>query len=282
MVTDPDLGTSAAVRATLLGTGTSVGVPIIGCDCPTCRSADPRDRRLRCSCLVETGGLSILIDTSPDFRQQSLRNGIERIDAVLYTHHHFDHIAGIDDLRPFLFVNRRPIPCFAHPATVSVLQDKYEYIFGGSPHPSAPGLDLRPVTGPFQVQGRNDEGAGSVDVIPLAAKHGELDILGFRIGPFAYLTDVSRLPEETIQAVGGVDVLILNALRFKPHVSHLSVSQAIEVARRVGARKTALIHMTHNVLHARDDAVLPPGIQFGYDGLRFEAQTSPRRSSPKD
>jgi phosphoribosyl 1,2-cyclic phosphate phosphodiesterase len=275
MTTDPDLGNPVSVRATLLGTGTSVGVPIIGCVCPTCRSTDPRDRRLRCSCLVETGGLSILIDTSPDFREQALHHGITRIDAVLYTHHHFDHIAGIDDLRPYLFVNHRPIPCFAHPVTTAVFRSKYEYIFGGAPHPSAPGLNLQQVDGPFRIHGRYDDAAGSVEVIPLAAKHGELDIFGYRIGPFAYLTDVSTLPEEAIPALEGVKVLILNALRFKPHVSHLSVPQAVALARRIGAPHTALIHMTHNVLHARDDAALPAGIQFGYDGLRFEMDSPP-------
>lgn len=259
---------SPAGRATLLGTATSVGVPVVGCRCPVCTSADPRDKRLRCSCLVEVNGLSVLIDTAPDFRAQALRAGIEQVDAVLYTHHHFDHIAGIDDLRPYLFYNRRPIPCYAHPGTADVFRRKYEYIFGNHPHPSAPSLEMHEVSGPFTVTGRYDANAAAdVAVVPLPAWHGALEILGFRIGSFAYLTDISYLPEETLARLTGVEELVLNALRFEPHPAHLSVPEAVQVARRVGARQTSLIHMTHDVLHARDDGSLPDGVRLAYDGL---------------
>jgi phosphoribosyl 1,2-cyclic phosphate phosphodiesterase len=256
------------LQVTLLGTGTSVGIPIIGCDCKTCTSDDPRDKRLRCSCLVEVNGLSILIDTSPDFRYQAIAHDIRHVDAILFTHHHFDHIAGIDDIRPYLFGNRKPIPCYAHPDAAASLEIKYDYIFGSTPHPSAPRLDLLVVREPFQVRGRNQSEA-TVDIVPIPVVHRELEIYGYRFGPFAYVTDASALATSAVDLLNGVDILVLNALRPRPHPSHLSVSQAIDAARRTGARMTYFIHMTHDILHARDNARLPAGFEYGYDGQHF-------------
>lgn len=253
------------VRITLLGTGTSTGVPVIGCACETCRSNDPRDRRLRCSCLVETGGLRILIDVGPDFRTQALRYGVDDVDAVLITHHHYDHVAGLDDLRPLLFRNRAPIPCHAIANTVETLTDMYPYIFRDGSYPGVARLSLETVEGPFPVFAR-DNGNRSVDVIPIPAMHGQLPVLGYRIGSFAYLTDVSDVPFASRHLLEDLDLLVLDALRERPHPMHLSFAQAVETAAEINARETWFVHMTHGVLHADVDAQLPDGMSLGWDG----------------
>ena len=256
------------LRVTLLGTGTSTGVPVIGCTCRVCRSSDPRDKRTRCACYIEANGLGILIDTGPDFRQQALREGIRRLDAVLYTHHHFDHVAGIDDLRPFFFENDRAIPCYAPPNTARALYRMYAYIFADGTYPGVPRLRLHAVEGPFEVTSRYGDG-GRVRVEPIEVLHGELPMYGYRIGRFAYLTDASRIPETSYERLRDLDVLVLDALRERPHPTHFSIDEAIRVARRIGARQTYFIHMTHDVLHAEVDARLPEGINLAYDGLWF-------------
>lgn len=261
---------TSAMRVTLLGTGTSTGVPVIGCSCRTCSSDDPRDRRSRCACYVEVDGLHLIIDTGPDFRRQALRAGIPRVDAVLYTHHHFDHVAGIDDLRPYFFTNRAPIPCFAPPNTARALRDRFKYIFQDGSYPGVPRLELHVVQAPFEVPNRYDPSAPSVEVAPIEVFHGDLPMYGYRIGRFAYLTDTSRIPEASFRLLDDLDVLVLDALRRAPHPTHLSINEAVDVARRIGARQTYFIHMTHNVLHAEEDARLPDGIALGYDGLAFE------------
>jgi phosphoribosyl 1,2-cyclic phosphate phosphodiesterase len=257
------------LTVTLLGTGTSTGVPVLGCDCEVCTSEDPKDARTRCSCYVRAGGMGILIDTGPDFRRQALREGIDRIDAVCYTHHHFDHVVGLDDLRPFFFENRRAMPCYAHPDTAAVLRRNYDYIFGDDPYPGAANVVLETVDGPFTVPSRYDE-AGSVPVDPLLLYHGDMPVYGYRIGGFAYLTDVSTIPEPSYDGLDDVDVLVLDALRPKPHPTHLSFDEAVEVARRIGARQTYFVHMTHNVRHAEANAALPDDMQLAYDGLTVD------------
>lgn len=257
------------MQVTLLGTGTSVGIPVIGCGCEACTSPDPRDTRLRCACHVQVNGLSIVIDTGPDFRRQVLQHEIHRLDAVLYTHHHFDHIAGMDDLRPFLFYNRTELPCYTHPQTAEILRDKQAYIFGPDRYPSAPRLKLHGVTSPFEVVSRYGAG-GSVEVVPIEVHHGDLPIYGYRIGRFAYLTDANRVPEASYEKLQGVSVLIIDALRHEPHPSHFTFDEAIQAARRIGARAAYFIHMTHSILHARDDETLPEGIHLGYDGLTLD------------
>lgn len=258
------------VTVTLLGTGTSTGIPVIGCGCRVCRSADPRDERTRCACLVRVGGLHLVIDTGPDFRRQALREGLGRVDAVLFTHHHFDHVAGVDDLRPFLFENRRPIPCYARPDTAAVLRRMFGYIFDDGTYPGVPDLALHEVTGAFDVAGRYEPGL-SVRVVPVEVFHGDMPLYGYRIGRFAYLTDTSRIPEASYAQLAGLDVLVLDALRRAPHPTHFSIDEAVAAARRIGARRTYLIHLTHSVLHAEEEARLPEGIRLGYDGLTFEA-----------
>lgn len=259
------------VKVTLLGTGTSTGVPVIGCACRVCRSSDPRDQRTRCACYIEVGGVHLVIDTGPDFRRQALREGLTRVDAVLFTHHHFDHIVGVDDLRPFLFDNRAPIPCYARPNTADVLRDMFRYIFTDGSYPGVPQLELHQVEAPFEVQSRYDK-AASVRVEPIDVFHGDLPLYGYRIGRFAYLTDTSRIPEASFSRLQGLDVLVLDALRHQPHRTHFSVEEAVAAARRIGARQTYFVHMTHSMRHAEEDARLPEGMSLGYDGLSFIAE----------
>ncbi|MDX1548754.1 MAG: MBL fold metallo-hydrolase [Rhodothermales bacterium] len=263
------------LRVTLLGTGTSTGVPVIGCRCRTCCSSDARDRRMRCACHVAVeapgGGpaLHLVIDTGPDFRQQALRAGIPRVDAVLFTHHHFDHVAGLDDLRPFFFGNKAPIPCYARPNTARVLRDRFRYIFEDGSYPGVPRLALHAVEEAFTVASRYGDAAPPARVVPVEVFHGDLPMYGYRLGRFAYLTDTNRIPEASYALLGDLDVLVLDALRHAPHPTHLSLDEAVAEAQRIGARQTYFIHMTHNVLHAEDDAALPPGINLAYDGLAF-------------
>ncbi|MEZ4701851.1 MAG: MBL fold metallo-hydrolase [Rhodothermales bacterium] len=258
-----------AVRVTLLGTGTSTGIPVIGCTCRVCLSGDPRDKRLRCACHVEVDGIHLLIDAGPDLRTQALHAGLTRIDAVLLTHHHFDHVVGLDDLRPFFFDNAASIPCYAHPDTAGVLRDMFSYIFSERTYPGVANLRMEAVVAPFEVKGRYDPGR-SVTVTPIEAFHGRLPLYGYRIGRFAYLTDTSRIPEESLALLKGLDVLVLDALRHEPHPAHFTIEQAIDVARAVGARQTYFIHMTHHILHAEEEARLPAGMALAYDGLTFD------------
>ena len=253
------------LRCTILGSGTSHGVPVIGCSCPTCRSSDPRDNRLRPSVLIETDENIILIDTSSDFRQQMLRARPERLDAVLYTHHHFDHIGGFDDLRQFNHIQHGPVECYGLKPTLEEIRVSFRYAFekdiqkgGGVPlvslHEITPG-----VIAPAGL---------TVQAIPVL--HGHLDILAYRVGDFAYLTDVSGIPEESYTALQGLEVLVLNALRHQRHPTHFNIGDAVRAAKRIGARSTFFTHMTHDVLHARDSELLPENIALAYDGLVIE------------
>lgn len=264
MATDPD-----RVRAELLGTGTSTGIPVIGCSCRVCRSDDPRDQRLRCSCHVEAAGVHLQIDTGPDFREQALRAGLRSIDAVLYTHHHFDHVAGIDDLRPFLFETRKPIPCYALPETAAVMRSMYGYIFQDGSYPGVPRLELHELHGPLRIASRTDP-ARSVLVEPLHVSHGSMTVAAFRIGRFAYVTDTNAIPVETERRLRGLDVLVLDALRATPHRAHFSIPEAVETARRLGPQRTVFVHMTHSVLHADASSALPDGMTLGFDGQVLE------------
>lgn len=258
------------MTVTFLGTGTSTGVPVIGCCCDVCQSSDPRDKRTRTSCHIQVDGLDILIDTGPDFRRQALRENLKRVDAVLLTHHHFDHVVGMDDLRPFFFDNKRPIPCYGRSNTTKVVSSMFTHIFGPNRYPGAARLELETVHGPFQVHGRYADNAGTVRVTPIEAVHGTLPLYGYRIGRFAYLTDTSDIPEASFDVLDDLDVLVLDGLRHESHPTHFSIPEAIQTARRIGARQTYLVHMTHSVLHAHEDERLPDGINLAYDGLSFQ------------
>jgi len=262
------------MRVTLLGTGTSTGVPVIGCPCRVCTSEDPRDQRTRTAALVEVDGLHLLIDTGPDFRTQALRERIGRVDAVLFTHHHFDHVVGADDLRPFLFSPRTPIPCYARPTTAAELRVILGYIFADGSYPGVPQLRLRPVVDPFVVESRSAFG-GCVEVTPIDVHHGDCTIYGYRIGRFAYLTDVSGIPGPSFALLEDLDVLVLDALRHRPHPTHFTIEQAVEAAQQVGARRTFFLHLTHDVLHVEAEAALPDGIRLGYDGLTLDVASAP-------
>jgi phosphoribosyl 1,2-cyclic phosphate phosphodiesterase len=256
------------MRLTLLGTGTSFGVPQIGCDCAVCRSTDPRDRRTRSAALLQAGEVSVLIDTPPELRLQLLTSGVTRLDAVLYTHEHADHVNGIDDLRIFTVRRADPLPLYGSAATVAFLREGYRYIFDHEVVPyagtSKPRLVLEEL-----VPSRVTRVAG-LDVLPLAFEHGHGKVLGFRIGPVAYLTDVKRVREPERAQLQGVELLVLNALWWRPHPTHLSIPEAIEAARAIGARRTVLTHLTHETGHADLAARLPEGIEPGYDGQTLE------------
>ncbi len=256
------------MKLTFLGTGTSFGVPQIGCGCDVCRSDDPRDKRTRSAVVVETGTGTILIDTPPELRLQLLTAGLTRVDAVVYTHEHADHVNGIDDLRLFTVRDRTPMPVYGPVETLDRLRTSFQYIFDESiaPHPgtSKPHLVPTPVE-----PGQEFEVAGQ-QVLPLAFAHGHLRVFGYRMGNLAYITDVKAVPLHKRDSLRDLDVLVLNALWWRPHPTHLSIAEAVRTAQDIGARRTYLTHLTHETGHAALNAELPPGISPAYDGLTVE------------
>jgi phosphoribosyl 1,2-cyclic phosphate phosphodiesterase len=249
-------------RVTFLGTGTSSGVPMIGCTCAVCTSADPRDRRLRPSIHLEVPGhASIVIDTTPDFRQQMLTARVTRIDAVLFTHSHADHILGLDDIRRYNWMQGGEVPCYATPATWEDIGRSFHYAFDGMKRKGGgiPLIDRRSVDGPFSV--------GGVRIVPVPLWHGDAPIIGFRFGSFAYLTDCNRLDDAAWPIVEGVGTLVIDALRDKPHPTHFTVAGAIEVIARLQPRRAYMTHMSHDLGHAATSARLPAGVELAYDGL---------------
>lgn len=253
------------MRVTFLGTGTSTGVPVATCDCEVCTSDDPRDRRLRPSVLLRWDDASVLIDTSTDLRQQALLHRIDRVDAVLYTHAHADHILGIDDLRLYNWRQRAPVPVYGSAPTLEAIRKTFWYVFEDGPSENTrPAIDCREIDAPFELFGR--------EILPVPVDHGSLPILGFRIGRFAYLTDVSHVSESSAALLAGLDVLVLNALRARPHPTHLSIEGAVAEAGRHGARRTLFTHMSHEVRYATVSAGLPPGVELAYDGLTVDVE----------
>lgn len=253
------------MRLLVLGSGTSFGVPVIGCACPVCRSSDPRDRRTRTSALIETDDQQrILIDTPPELRLQLLSAGVGQVDAVLYTHDHADHLHGIDDLRA-VSVRHGTLPLYGPPDTLERIRRRFPYIF--DPEVVPPRGTSKPELCPMPLEpGRVMEVAGT-DVLPLAVAHGSMTVYGYRVGPVGYVTDAKSLSEETIEALRGVRVLVVNALFEQPHPTHLSIPEAVEVARTVGAERTYLTHLTHRFSHAELTRRLPEGVEPAYDGL---------------
>lgn len=252
------------LTVTVLGSGTSHGVPMIACDCEICRSHDPRDKRTRPSILLAWGETRVLVDTSPELRLQCLANDVRRVDAVLFTHHHIDHVAGLDDIRRFNWLQEGSIPCYGQAATLERLRTMFAYVFDtADDYPSAkPHLTLHEIAGPFEIGGRR--------ITPIPLFHGTLPVLGFRVGKFAYCTDVNRIPDESFALLQGLDVLILDALRKRPHPTHFNLDQAVEHARRIGARQTFFTHIAHELGHEATNRELPAGMALAHDGQVVE------------
>lgn len=262
------------LRITVLGSGTSHGVPAIGCDCAVCRSSDPRDHRTRPSILIEVlsepatpfaGAVrSILVDTSTDLRAQALANDVRRVDAILFTHSHADHVFGMDDVRRYNQMQQSAIPVFADEETLAAVRRMFAYVFE-PPKQKGGGL---PQLVPFRIGGSFS--LGGVEVVPVPLFHGRLPVLGFRIGSFAYLTDCNRIPDESFALLDGVRTVILDALRHRPHSTHFSIGEAIEAFTRIGAERAYFTHICHDLAHAATSAQLPAGVELAYDGLVLE------------
>jgi phosphoribosyl 1,2-cyclic phosphate phosphodiesterase len=249
------------MRITVLGSGTSHGIPAVGCGCEVCCSPDPRDRRRRCSIVVEWAGQTLLVDTPPDLRLQVIESHVRRVDAILLTHSHADHIFGLDDVRRFNELQGGELPVYGRPDTLEDVRRAFRYVFvetqlgGGKPQ-----LSLRPVEG-----NRLDWQGLPIEFIPVF--HGRLEVLAFRFDRFAYVTDVSRIPPESLERLRGLDTLILDGLRWEPHPTHFSIDEAVEVARELAPRRTFLTHLAHTVPHAESERRLPPRVRLAYDGL---------------
>jgi phosphoribosyl 1,2-cyclic phosphate phosphodiesterase len=255
---------------TILGSGTSMGVPTIGCPCPVCTSSDPRDNRMRTSVLLSRNGENVLIDTTPDFRTQALRVGIQRVEAVLLTHGHADHVMGFDDLRPLSIERRRPMPVYGNAQTFAIIRRAFAYAFDGKPTlSSVPSVALKEVTGPFELLG--------VKIIPIPLEHGEMQVLGFRFGRGAYLTDYNAVPESSLELLRGLDDLIVDALRDIPHPMHQTVDQALALVTKLKPKRAWFTHIAHDLGHAETNERLRrlgyPNIQLAYDGLQLEIAT---------
>jgi len=256
------MGAASPLKITVLGSGTSVGVPTPGCHCRVCQSADPRDNRLRPSVLLEYGGHNVVIDTTPDFRTQVLRAKLDRLDAVLYTHSHADHLMGLDDVRPFNFRQGTHIPIFADAGTLSDIQRCFPYIFRCEARQSSvPQLEVHTLNGPFNLFGQ--------EFVPIRLLHGRSSIFGFRFGSAAYLTDHSDIPPESMEQLRGLDVLFLDALRHKPHPTHSTVEHSIQTVQQLAPRRAFFTHISHDLPHGETESALPPHIRLAYDGLEI-------------
>lgn len=256
-------------RVTVLGSGTSHGVPMIGCSCAVCRSTDPRDRRTRPSIYVDVDhGPKLLVDTSTDLRQQALTHGVSRVDAILFTHSHADHVMGLDDSRPFSQMRKAAIPCYADEMTADSLRRTFYYAFDPN-HAKGGGLpqiELRTIDGPFAVEG--------VRVQPIPLMHGARPILGFRFGDFAYLTDTNHVPDHAYPLLDGVQTVILDALRHRPHPTHFTVAEALAVLERLRPAQAYLTHICHDLPHVATNQALPAGVQLAYDGLTLDIEAA--------
>jgi len=247
----------------MLGVGSSAGTPMLGCKCATCTSSDPRNNRTRCSSLITLdNGKIILIDTGPDLRNQSLREGLTRIDAVLYTHTHADHLHGIDDLRGFCQLQRSQIPLFGSAEAMAHIKEKFGYTLReASNFWDLPVLKINPVSGPFEIFDQT--------ITPIPLKHGNSEIYGYRIGDIAYLTDVSAIPDSSLALLKGLKLLLLDCLRYTTHYTHINLEQSLQYASKIAAEKTYLIHMTHELEYMELTTKLPDGVYVGYDGLKI-------------
>ncbi|HUU14704.1 MAG TPA: MBL fold metallo-hydrolase [Terriglobia bacterium] len=251
------------MRLTFLGTGTSTGVPTVGCRCRVCTSEDPLDKRTRPSVALEFDGRVVLIDTTPDLRQQALREGLERLDAVVFTHGHADHVLGLDDTRVFYFRQQVPLPLYADPRTLESIRRIFAYVFDGSYKYGGVGkLDPHVIDGPFELWG--------LKLVPVPVFHGDLPVLGFRFGNAAYVTDFSTIPDDSMALLEGLDVLVLDALRHKPHPTHSTVENSLKLVEQLKPRRAFFTHIAHQLGHAETNAALPPNVRLAHDGLKLD------------
>jgi len=252
------------LKVKVLGTGTSQGVPVIACNCNVCQSTDPNDKRLRAAVLVEVNGVNIVIDGGPDFRQQMLREKVSDIDAILVTHEHRDHIAGLDDVRAFNFMNQKPVDIYAEERVQKVIKSEFFYSFGENKYPGVPRINLKNLSlEPFKIK--------DVTIIPIQVFHYKLPVFGFRIGDFSYITDANYISEEEKEKLHGTKYLIINALRKRKHISHYSLSESLELIKELSPKRAYITHISHQMgLHHDINEELPHGISLAYDGLRFK------------
>ncbi|MFT6969867.1 MAG: phosphoribosyl 1,2-cyclic phosphate phosphodiesterase [Roseivirga sp.] len=251
------------MKVTFLGSGTSQGVPVIGCNCKVCTSLDFRDKRLRASVHIEIEGHSFIIDSGPDFRQQVLRERINQLDALIFTHEHKDHTAGMDDIRSFNFLQKKDMPIYGRKSVLDQLKREFAYIFEGTKYPGIPRVEVLEIENkPFDIEG--------VKFTPIEVLHYKLPVFGYRIEDFTYITDAKTITQEEKQKIKGTKVLVLNALQSEPHPSHLTVDEAIELAQEINAERTFFTHMSHKIgTHSKISARLPKNIEFAFDGLKF-------------
>lgn len=253
------------MKVTFLGTGTSQGVPLIACPCEVCNSADKKDKRLRCAVWIDAPEASIVIDSGPDFRYQMLRAGVKELDAIIFTHGHKDHIAGLDDIRPYNFFTQKPVSVFATEETWEGLRREFSYIFNEKSYPGIPQIEVHVIdpSAPFSING--------LVITPIRVKHYHMEVLGYRIGDFTYITDANYIAPLEMDKVRGSKAMTLNALRHEAHISHYTLAEAIEVAKESGVPEVYFTHISHQLgLHEKVEAILPPGMHLAYDGLTLE------------
>jgi len=252
------------VTITFLGTGTSQGVPVIACNCEVCLSADKRDKRLRTSIMIESGDKTVVIDSGPDFRYQMLREHVQHLDAIVFTHEHKDHVAGLDDVRAFNYKQNAPVDVYATTRVQEALKREFSYIFAEFKYPGIPQINMHTIDlEPFDI--------GSIHLIPIEVMHYKLPVLGFRIGDFTYITDAKTVSESEIEKIKGTKTLVINSLQTQSHISHFTLDEALSFAQLIGAEKTYFTHMSHRIgLHSVVSQQLPQGIELAYDGLKIE------------
>lgn len=259
------MNVNPTISITILGTGTSQGIPVIGCDCAVCQSDNPKDKRLRVSALVQVGETNIVIDCGPDFRQQMLREKVVNVDGIIFTHEHTDHVIGVDDVRPMNFRTRENMPLYAVERVQRDLKNRFGYAFVENPYPGAPLLELKTIdkNTPFEIKG--------VEIMPIEIMHGQLPILGFRIGDFAYLTDMKTVADDEFAKLKGVKIIVIDSLQQREHFSHMTLEESLAFAEKVGAEQTYLTHLSHVMgLHEEVSKLLPENVEIAFDGLKIQ------------